>query len=264
MLKELNYHSPDLARKLREAGSQEQRITVWRDQMMKGGIQRAMARTSEKKKEMDMENRLKVNPMDEEANKYFGEKIRKQNVDAQYHQMMEEYPESLSKILMLYIPVEVNSHPIQAFVDSGAQSTIMSQDVAEKCGILHLLDTRFSGTAVGVGTGKILGRVHLTPIKIAGHFFPCTITVMENSNMDFLFGLDMLKRHRCRIDLDRGVLGLRVGSEHEWLEVTFLHEKDLEESKGGTVGFDAEKSNREYEERMEIDQQKDTKGCKDS
>ena len=31
--------------------------------------------------------------MDEEANKYFGDKIRLKNVDEQYREMMESFPE---------------------------------------------------------------------------------------------------------------------------------------------------------------------------
>merc|ERR1712183_500060 len=130
----------------------------------------------------------------------------------------------------------------------------MSSSCAERCGLLHLLDTRFSGTAVGVGTGKILGRIHLCPIKIKNHFFPCTITVMEDNNveekdgknMDFLFGLDMLKRHRCMIDLSRNALVFTISND-ETMETSFLHEHNLGESKGGTKGFNAEKSNLELE-----------------
>lgn len=274
LLKELNYHSPRLAQQLKETPP-AQRAEIWRRHTMKGAMQRTLDASQQKGKEREMTTRLRNDPMDEEANKWFGEKIRKENVERSYHEMMESFPESLGRVLMLYIDANVNGHPIQAFVDSGAQSTIMSASAAEKCGLLHLLDDRFAGVAVGVGTGTILGRVHLCPLVVEGRHFPCTITVMDDGgrglgdkNMEFLFGLDMLKRHRCRIDLAKNVLVF--GTTGQEMETPFLHEKDLDESKGGTKGFDADKANKELEERMkerkdgtddnmDVDQGDDTK-----
>ena len=34
------------------------------------------------------------------------------------------------------------------------------QATAERLGVMHLLDKRFAGVAKGVGSGKILGRIH--------------------------------------------------------------------------------------------------------
>ena len=61
---------------------------------------------------------------------------------------------------MLYINLDINRHNVAAFVDSGAQMTIIGQATAGRLGLLHLVDRRFAGVAKGVGTGKILGRIH--------------------------------------------------------------------------------------------------------
>jgi Aspartyl protease len=255
LLKELNYYQPALAAKLQNT-TIPQATTIWREECVKGGIRSAMRITEQRSEEHTMKRKLEVNPHDAEAKAYFLKQESKSLIEQQYFQMQQEFPESLGRVLMLYVSAKVNGHPIQAFVDSGAQSTIMSQAMAVECGIDHLIDTRFEGTAVGVGTGKILGRVHLVGMQIEGSFFPCTITVMENANMGFLLGLDMLKRHNGCIDLETAELRFKLG-EGEYMRTKFLHEKDLSVSLGGTLGFDAELANKEVQIAREATNAKD-------
>jgi DNA damage-inducible protein 1 len=167
---------------------------------------------------------LNADPFDLEAQRKIEEAIRLQNVDANYETAMETTPEAFGSVIMLYVDMKVNDQPIKAFVDSGAQMTIMSLGCAQRLGLERLIDRRFQGTAKGVGTQKIIGKVHQAPIVIADVLMPCAITVLEKEqDIDFIFGLDMLKRHQCCIDLEKNEL--RVGSIGK--SVPFLGEHAL-------------------------------------
>ena len=157
-------------------------------------------------------------------------------IQTDYENAIENNPEFFGNVTMLYIDTTVNGHPVQAFVDSGAQSTIISKQCAEQCNILHKLDTRFAGMAIGVGQSRILGRVHLADMHLihCNQTIQCSFTVLEDNKVDLLFGLDNLKRHQCCIDLVESKLHFHRGE----FSVPFLAEGEIKRNM-----FEAEKEN---------------------
>jgi hypothetical protein len=100
-------------------------------------------------------------------------------------------PQSLSLSLIITL-----SPCASALLDVRVGWVAVSASFAERCGLSLFIDTRFTGVARGVGSARILGRVHMSPLKIDSLHLPCSFTVLEEQSVDLLLGLDMLRRHQ--------------------------------------------------------------------
>ena len=176
------------------------------------------AEKKQKDEEMEYIRLMNSDPNDPEVQQKIAKIIQKKNIDENLRQAEEYMPETLFPVHMLFINLEINKKKVVALVDTGAQSTIMSQALCEKCDLFNLCDTRFSGIAKGVGTGKIIGTVHAAQMKIQNKVLMAKITVLENSSIGFIFGLDNMRAHRCTIDLkENGLIFPDIGVTAKFL-----------------------------------------------
>eukprot|EP01031_Cornospumella_fuschlensis_P024396 gene24396-29492_t len=230
LLRQFLQHDPELGSILQSEDLSKLRLFLMK-RFMQG-------HKAEYAKQQDLKA-LEADPMNPELQKKIEEQIRLENIQENMAAALDHLPEAFGRVTMLYVNIEVNGVPVKAFVDSGAQSTIMSVQCAERCGITRLIDTRFSGEARGVGTARIVGRVHIAQMKFGESVFPISITVLENNDVDFLFGLDTLRRYRCMIDLSKDVL--RIEGVRGVEEVRFLSEAELPEHARGTLKDELDK-----------------------
>lgn len=229
MMVEIERRDPELAAAAHVGASALQKI------MLQRHIARALPEVERATKLAQLESRIATDPFDAEAQLELEKIIEKRNIEENYSMAMEHMPEAFARVFMLYIPAKINGVTVKVFVDSGAQSTILSKRCAERCNIMRLVDTHFAGVAVGVGSSKIIGRVHMAPLEVQSHRLPCTFTVIEKNSIDCLFGLDMLRRYQACIDLRAGVLRLLVdGTE---VAVPFLGEADIPKDEAGGDDF---------------------------
>ena len=87
-------------------------------------LREAQAQRAARQRELDA---LQADPLNPESQRRIEELIRQSAVEENMNNAMEYNPAAFGRVTMLYVDCAVNNVPIKAFVDSGAQSTIMSQ-----------------------------------------------------------------------------------------------------------------------------------------
>jgi len=131
---------------------------------------------------------------------------KKENaIEENLQKAVEEIPESLTSVNMLYIPAVINGVDLKLFVDTGAQISIMPIEIAFNLGMEEILDYKHQGMIHGVGKQEILGKIHFVELQLNDFLLGCSFTVISDQD-DIILGLDMLLAHGMKIDLAKKCL----------------------------------------------------------
>jgi len=146
---------------------------------------------------------------------------------------------------LLQIPcglsLESQTHPISpvaAFVDTGAQVSVLSYQAVQKSGLIPLLDRRYAGHALGVGHCRVLGRIPAGAVVLIvdGHRIPApSLTILESTNegVDLLLGLDFLRDYQATLSLREEEMIITVRNQD--IQVPFIRPRSsLSFGKEGT------------------------------
>lgn len=161
------------------------------------------------------------NEADPEVQRRIYDEIYWENVNENLKTAHEFAPEVFVAVHMLFVSCEINGVTIKAFIDSGAQASIINVRTAEKCGLMRLLDTRATTLMRGVGVRRSRGRIHMAIVNLGGLHIPFSFNVIDDDQMNLIIGLDQLKRHRMLIDLKDNCLRI------EDVRIPFLSESEV-------------------------------------
>lgn len=106
---------------------------------------------------------------------------------------------------------------VEMMVDTGAQTSVISRTLARELKLP--IDTRHQGTAVGVGRASVVGMARDVVCELGHVEFLLDFMVLDIDEKLLLLGLDLLRRYKCIVDLERDVLvfGGKGGVEVEML-----------------------------------------------
>lgn len=130
---------------------------------------------------------------------------REKTINDNIQKAIDEIPETLTSVNMLYIPSSINGVELKLFVDTGAQISVMPLEKAFELGLEDLIDYNHQGMVHGVGKQEIFGKIHYTELQLNDFVLGCSFTVIPEHE-DIILGLDMLIAHGMKIDLEKRCL----------------------------------------------------------
>lgn len=186
-------------------------------------IQELMDQIMEQNKEAKESNNECKNEEEKNHDKYIEHELADPIMDEKlvtqdYIKAHDETPEFFIPIKMLYISCTINDQYITAFIDTGAQISIMNLETATKCGLCDRIDTKHTSRIIGAGdqSQEAVGNLYHVEMILGQYIVPCNFTVLKKGT-NIIIGLNFMRAHKILLDVGQNML--KIGNQ----EISFLN-----------------------------------------
>jgi hypothetical protein len=119
------------------------------------------------------------------------------------HQQYEIEDMDMLSYTHLYILATIDNYDVGVMIDSGASLSVISSKLVSSLGLTNKINSNIKYTMRGVGRAKCSGVIHNLTMKINNIFVTqISLNVIDTEDNIFLFGLDVLNKNRCIIDVN--------------------------------------------------------------
>ncbi|AYV78854.1 MAG: hypothetical protein Edafosvirus39_7 [Edafosvirus sp.] len=138
-------------------------------------------------------------------------KVAKKKIDMEKYWLLAEtnIPGMIFNRSSIHIMIKIGNTDIKCCIDTGAECNIISEALATKLNLPHLLDNTVEGVISGVGESKTIGIIPYIEIKIGDVSYATTFTVMENKLFDMIIGMTFLFYYDAVIDLKKRIINIK-------------------------------------------------------
>eukprot|EP00928_Gymnodinium_smaydae_P039520 TRINITY_DN26988_c1_g3_i1.p1 TRINITY_DN26988_c1_g3~~TRINITY_DN26988_c1_g3_i1.p1 ORF type:complete len:304 (-),score=41.97 TRINITY_DN26988_c1_g3_i1:212-1123(-) len=111
-----------------------------------------------------------------------------------------------SAMKALYVSCIIGQHEVEMLVDTGAEMSVISESLARQLNLSDRVDRRYRGTAKGVGSAQIIGKVFDVPVQLGHVEFELNFSVLQLERCELILGLDLMRHFKCLVDLEKNSL----------------------------------------------------------
>ena len=121
-------------------------------------------------------------------------------INENYIKAYDEIPSCLIPAKMIYLEAKIMGQKIKFLIDTGAQVSLLPLNIVKICNLDHLLDQRVAGELKGVGSDRVMGKIHYLEVELPCGVIPCSFTICENSDLVPILGIDMMQQMGLLLD----------------------------------------------------------------
>lgn len=132
-----------------------------------------------------------------------------QNTSHLYDMAEDEIAPMLYSRSSLYLSINLVNKKIDALIDTGAETNIISKKIVDELGLNEYVDISQQGNIKGVGTSRSHGMIPYLEIRIDDISCPLCFTVLDTSiNIDMIIGLPFMQFYNINLNFEKRVINI--------------------------------------------------------
>jgi len=132
--------------------------------------------------------------------------IPKNNDLMSINDAIEMYPEELIVYSPMFLKTIINDVTCKTLVDTGADFSVISHQMAKTLNLEHLINTNFQSIVTGVGQGVSIGRIFNCHMLIENVSTYTTFIVMQDDNIKSVIGRNFLHKYGCMLNFKNNTM----------------------------------------------------------